>query len=299
VTGVEGDTVGTSGTFTDVSGDMPLSISKTDGPGTVVSNADGSWSWSLDTTDEVSDTVTVTASDGDGGETSDTFEVKVANVAPGVEVDAGNVSGDEGSTLSNAGSFSDLDPLSISKASGPGSVSDSGNRSWSWSYAAPDDESSTVVVRANDGDGGTQTDSFGVTVHNVAPVLVTEANDPTGAEGTLLRAGGSFTDVAADDLTISRVGVGDLVDNGDGTWSWSLTPGDDESRTVTVTVTDGDGGATSDTFTWTATNANPTVSDAAEDATGVRATRWQPRARSPTCWPTPSPSPCKPATPAR
>jgi hypothetical protein len=269
-TGVEGDTVHTSGAFTDVAGDMPLTIAIVDGPGTLVPHADGTWSWSLATSDEVSDTVTVRASDGDGGSTDDTFAVEVANVAPGVQVDAQDVSGNEGSTLSNGGAFSDLDQLVISKTSGPGQVTDNHDRSWSWSYGTTDDEVSTVVVGANDGDGGARTDSFGVTVNNVAPVVVTAANDASGLEGTTLAASGSFTDVAADLLTITKLsGAGTVVGNGNGTWSWSLPVGDNGSGSVTVRASDGDGGVTTDTFDWTASNSAPTVSQAAQPATGT------------------------------
>ena len=51
--GVEGQLMTTSGSFADVAGDVPLSISG-DGPGTVTADADGtSWSWSFTPADQI------------------------------------------------------------------------------------------------------------------------------------------------------------------------------------------------------------------------------------------------------
>jgi hypothetical protein len=269
-TGVEGATLTAGGSFTDVAGDLPLTITKVSGPGTLEQAGDGGWSWSLATTDDVSDTVVVRASDGDGGVTEDSFAVIALNVKPGVATDALDVAGDEGSELSNGGAFSDVDELRIDRQDGPGVVTDNRDRSWSWSYTPDDDGTAAVTVAADDGDGGTETDSFQVRVNNVAPALVAAANDAAGAEGTTLSAGGGFTDVAADPIEVTKVsGAGTVTNQGDGTWTWSHTPGDDGAGTVVVQADDGDGGVTRDEFGWTATNADPTVQDAAQPATGT------------------------------
>ena len=267
-TGTEGQTLAATGTFADVAGDT-LTITRSAGDGTVVDNRDGTWTWSLDATNETSGTVTVEASDGDGGTQTDTFEYSAANVAPGVRTAAVDAVGNEGSTLTAAGAFSDVpaDRLTITSA-GAGELADRGDGTWSWSLAAADDASGTVTVTATDGVAG-GTDEFTYTVRNVAPAVAVAAGDATGDEGTLLTSGGTFADVAADALTITKVsGPGAVVGRADGTWTWSLEGTDDLTEDVVVKAVDGDGGEQTDTFAVTVRNAAPIVVASAADATG-------------------------------
>jgi hypothetical protein len=63
-------------------------------------NASGSWSWSFDTTDgtDESQTVTITADDGNGGVTQTSFSLTVNNVAPTVLFTTAPSSANEGDT---------------------------------------------------------------------------------------------------------------------------------------------------------------------------------------------------------
>ncbi len=151
-TGVEGDELSATGAFSDVPAD-PLTITKSIGAGTVTDNGNGTWSWALATTNETSGTVVVSASDGDGGTQTASFTYSAANVAPGIRTDAENVTGNEGSTLSNAGAFSDVaaDTLTVSKTGDGTLTPGSTNGTWSWSLDGTDDASGTVSVTANDG----------------------------------------------------------------------------------------------------------------------------------------------------
>jgi hypothetical protein len=79
--GDEGDTLTASGSFTDRDGSDTLAISGS-GDGTVTDNGDGTWLWSLPTTDDGSGSVTVTASDGEHTVATDTFTWGADNVAP-------------------------------------------------------------------------------------------------------------------------------------------------------------------------------------------------------------------------
>lgn len=79
VAGSEGQTLTTSGSFTDVPAD-PLTF--TASVGTVTGDGLGGWSWSYDALDDFAGTVTITADDGDGGLTDTTFDLAVANVDP-------------------------------------------------------------------------------------------------------------------------------------------------------------------------------------------------------------------------
>ena len=270
--GVEGQLMTTSGSFADVAGDVPLSISG-DGPGTVTADADGtSWSWSFTPADQmlVGETVTVTADDGDGGITTDTFDVTAANADPTVTQHADDVTINEGQTGGTAGAFGDVvaDPLVITHSpSSVGTLSPNSSGAWSWSIYGLDDAEGDITVTADDSDTGTASDTFHYTVKNVAPSVDGVVSDVTGAEGTELTNAGGFTDPggASDPLTITGTGAGTVTDNADGTWSWSYAPGDNGDGTITVTADDGDGGITTASFDWTATNTPPTVFSEADD----------------------------------
>ncbi len=269
--GTEGQTLATGGSFADVPGDT-LTISTTSTGGTLVDNGDGSYSWSLAAGNETSGSVIVRATDDDGGFTEDTFDFSAANVAPGVRTDAQDVSGDEGSTLGNAGAFSDVpaDTLTVSKTGDGTLTPGTSNGDWSWGLHGADDATGPVSVTASDGTATSSPDTFSYTVHNVAPAVAAEATDATGDEGTTLQASGRFSDVATDPLTLTKVsGPGVVTGNGDGTWSWSLEGTDDLIGDIVVQASDGDGGVTQDSFAVTVRNVAPTVADAgAADATG-------------------------------
>lgn len=354
--GNEGDTLHSGGRFADVSGDR-IAVNKVDGAGDLVDRGDGSWTWSLSTTNETSGTVVVEAADGDGGATRDTFTFTAVNVAPGVRSAAENARGNEGTLLTTSGAFSDVaadslqithegvgavdgqptgawswgyqagdegagtvlvtasdgtatgsdgftwtvdnvapsiaaaandargfegtrliaggrfsdpvDALTIARVSGPGTVTDNRDGSWSWSYDGLDDLSEQVVVEASDGDGGTARDTFSVTVENARPVLAAPATDATGSEGNTLATHGRFSDVPADTLTITKTnGPGTLVTQADGSWSWSLATSDQTSGSVTITAQDEDGGQITDSFDYSAIDVAPQLADAADDANG-------------------------------
>lgn len=79
--GNEGDTLGSSGSFTDADGNSTLTIRQVRGEGTVTDNKDGSFSWSHTPTDNGGGTVVVEASDRLRTATQ-SFEWTALNVAP-------------------------------------------------------------------------------------------------------------------------------------------------------------------------------------------------------------------------
>lgn len=82
VTVDEGDTAANTGTVSDVDGDNVAVMATV---GSVVGS--NNWSWSFDSTDGPAETqtVTITADDGNGGTAQATFELVVNNVAPTVD----------------------------------------------------------------------------------------------------------------------------------------------------------------------------------------------------------------------
>jgi hypothetical protein len=80
VTGFEGDTLATGGSFSDPDGDA-LTISGS-GAGSVTDHGNGRWSWRHVPPDDGNGLVTVTASDGKGGTATDVFSWRADNVPP-------------------------------------------------------------------------------------------------------------------------------------------------------------------------------------------------------------------------
>lgn len=95
------------------------------------------------------------------------------NQSPQIATKALDRHGIEGDTLSTGGAFSDPDgdPLTITRLSGPGTVTQGVGGSWSWSLATTDNVSGSVTVQADDGRGGTITDTFNFSARNADPVV--------------------------------------------------------------------------------------------------------------------------------
>lgn len=147
---------------------------------------------------------------------SDTDETQVVvhvvapvnnNHSPTVMTAAVDATGDEGDTLQASGTFqdSDGDSLSLSVPNGtPGTFNDNGGGNWSWSLNTTDETSGSVTVTANDGHGGTATDSFDFSAVNVAPstpgtpALQTAADSPN-KDGQFVLDWTASTDPGLDD----------------------------------------------------------------------------------------------------
>jgi hypothetical protein len=183
------------------------------------------------------------------------------NDTPTVSDDAVDVFGNEGSTIQNSGSFSDAngDALTITKT-GAGTLTQGANGSWSWSLATTDNGSGSVTVTADDGKGGTVSDSFDWTASNVAPTA--QLNAPTSAnEGSSFNVSlGNVQDAGSADTHEYRFDCG----SGYGQWgsasSTSCAAGDGPgSLTVNGEVRDDDGGSNEYSASVTVDNVAPTA----------------------------------------
>jgi hypothetical protein len=156
--GNEGDTLSTSGSFTDGDGFNTLTISKSSGAGTVIDNGNGTWSWSLATTDDGTGTVVVSADDGEHTAVTDSFDWTAADVVPvlsalsltgnsGTACIAGNTVG-----LSFSFTSASVDTITGSIAWGDGNTTafSSSPVSESHTYSAG---SYTITVNVSDEDG--------------------------------------------------------------------------------------------------------------------------------------------------
>ena len=199
-----------------------------------------------------------------------------------VTVVNGDASGAREVSLSGVFSDADDDELTISAASSDETVA---------LAAVTDDQSdvliigdargtATVTVTADDGNGGTVSESFTVTV-KAAPVVESAISDVTGLEEGATQdvsLTGVFRDGDGDDLTITATSSDDAkatVSVASGGSALTLTGVAEGTATISVTAEDSDGNRVSDAFDVSVaapaqqTNQAPSVSAAIPDATIV------------------------------
>lgn len=198
----------------------------------------------------------------EAGMTASGIAIETLNDPPQVlNGGATDVSVPEGQIGTTSGAFTDPDgdPLSLSCAGECTGFVDSGGGTWSWSQTlAEGPDAFTVDVTATDGELST-TDSFDVTVTNVAPVITStlslsgahESSAPSTHDmGQTLSVSVDFTDVGVLDTHTTRFYWGDgtssdgVVSEDPGVGSATAGHVYDEPGfyTISVTVWDDDGG---------------------------------------------------------
>jgi MYXO-CTERM domain-containing protein len=193
-----------------------------------------------------------TVSDGELTSESATVTITVNNVAPVLSAGADNLQPGEGSPVHFSASATDAggDPLTYHWDFGDGSTSDEASPEHAYSNQG----SFTVVCRVEDGDGGSDEVSLGVSVSNVAPTVVALANPMVVDEGSPVAFSATGSDPGDDVLTYAWA-------FGDGSSSAAQEEthvyADQGSYTATVTVDDGDGGTGSATVEITVNNVAP------------------------------------------
>ncbi len=227
-------------------------------------------------------TVTVTADDGNGGTVSDTFDIVISNSndAPTVANPIADQVATEDTSFTftfAANTFSDVDAgdtlTYTSDASGWLSFN-AATRTFTGTPLNADVGTVTVTITADDGNGGTVSDTFDIVVGNSndAPTVANPIPDQVATEDvpfSFTFAANTFNDVdTSDTLTYTSDASGWLSFNA-GTRTFSGTPLNADVGTVTITVTadDGNGGTVSDTFDIVISNSNdaPTVANPIPD----------------------------------
>jgi Domain of unknown function (DUF4347)/Putative Ig domain/Bacterial Ig domain len=268
--------IATALSFADTNGD-PLTFSATGLPlGLSINPTTGVISGTVDHSASVAGpyTVIVTASDGKGGLTPQTFTFGVNNIAPVIVavIPNQNVHDNAPFTLPVAPNFkdggTDTDTLIYTATGLPvGLMIDP--TTGVISGTLPKDASSvgpySVSVTANDGQGGTITTVFVITSTNDAPSIVTPLVNQTANDGALvsIATAPNFADTNGDPLTYTATGLpaGLMIDPTTGVISGTVDHSASVAGpyTVTVTASDGKGGLTPQTFTFGVNNIAPVV----------------------------------------
>ncbi|MFG6443219.1 Ig-like domain-containing protein [Roseateles sp. LKC17W] len=218
--------------------------------------------------------VTVTASDGQGGSSSQTFNVTASNPGPTARPDTLNATSGVPSGGNVLANDSDDDTLTASLASAPnnGRLTLNADGSFSYTPNAGYTGTDTFSYTATDAQGATAAATVAVTVSsapNTAPTVGGSPLADTSADDgqrVLLPTSGAFSDADGDALRYSATGLppGLAIDAVTGVISGTLAAGASGAAsggvfTVTVTADDGNEGRLSQTFGFTATNPGPTV----------------------------------------
>jgi Domain of unknown function (DUF4347)/Putative Ig domain/Bacterial Ig domain len=268
--------IATAPSFADSNGD-PLTYTATGLPlGLTIDLNTGVISGTIDHSASISGpyTVTVTASDGKGGLTPQTFTFGVNNIAPVVTAVVPNQNVHDGApfSLTTAPNFKDggvdSDTLNYSATGLPVGLSIdpvTGVISGSLPKNASSVGPYSVSVTANDGQGGTVTTIFTITSVNDAPSITTPLVNQTTNDGApvSIATAPNFGDTNGDPLTFTATGLpaGLSIDATNGVISGTINHSASVTGpyTVTVTASDGKGGLTPQTFTFGVNNIAPVV----------------------------------------
>jgi large repetitive protein len=271
---------------TDVDGN-PLTVTSATAPnGTVTINPDGTVTYTPNANFNGTDTITYTISDGQGGFSTSTVTVTVnaVNDAPTTTpITAQNDNDSQAVNLPVAGNFSDLDGnvLSYTAAGLPPGLSINpttgaitGTISPNASQGGPNaDGIYSVTVTANDGNGGSVTQTFSWTVANPPPVATNDTattNEDTPVTVPVLA---NDSDPDGDPLTVTSATApnGSVVINPDGTITYTPNANFNGTDTITYSISDGNGGTSTATVTVTVNPVNdaPVVDTPLPAQTGV------------------------------
>jgi hypothetical protein len=284
--GDEGQTLATHGSFTDGDGNGTLTITSSDG--LVVDNHDGTWSWSLPTTDDGTGSVSVFANDGEHTAAFDSFTWTATNVAPSIAI-SGAASVNEGSSYSlTLGAITDPGSDTVtgwlvhwgdgsSDSYGSGGVK-------THTYAdGPNDRTITVDLTDEDGTFTDAANAQAVHVDNVAPATSGLTGDAIANESSSTIHTYAYTlfDPGLDTVTAHpSCGTGGVLGtnsntNTGGTFNCTFPDGP-ASPTVSVYATDDDAPGNGNpgntqSIPVTVSNVKPTPSITSLSGTGVTA----------------------------
>jgi VCBS repeat-containing protein len=155
--------------------------------GTVVVNADGTYTYTPGANFNGTDSFTVVVSDGNGGTVTSTVDVTVTPTQDAPTVPNYAVTTPEDTPVAGQVTGVDLDGDTLSYVAGTppanGTVVVNPNGTYTYTPGANFNGTDTFTVVVSDGNGGTVTSTVDVTVSpvNDAPVFIGDDNNPTGS----------------------------------------------------------------------------------------------------------------------
>ncbi len=264
---------------TDADGDtLSYALSGSPANGTVIVNADGSYTYTPATNYNGNDSFIVTVSDGNGGTDTITVNISVApvNVAP-VGPDQ-NITTDENTPVNGAiiATDADGDTLSYVLSGSPANgtvILNTVTGTYTYTPNSGYSGSDSFVVTVSDGNGGTDTITVNVGINNGNDAPVANNDTATTDESTAVTIAvrGNDTDADGDALTVTGVTQGAngsvVIDAVTGNPIYTPNSGFSGTDSFTYTVSDGNGGTASATVTVTvnaAVNTAPVGPDTNE-----------------------------------
>ncbi len=230
------------------------------GLGTLVNNGGGTWTYTPAANDSSSVTFNYTASDGFVAASSTaSLDITPVNDAPvAAPVTLTSIAEDSGELVITSAQLlagvSDIDGpaatiTALSIAAGLGTLVNNNNGTWSYTPALNDVNPVTFNYTASDGFiAASSTASLNITPVNDAPVaapvtLAAMAEDSGARLITSAQLLAGVSDIDGPPATITALsiasGLGNLVNNGNGTWSYTPAANDSSSVTFNYTASDG------------------------------------------------------------
>jgi YD repeat-containing protein len=265
--------------FIDDNGDT-LTYSATGMPPGVTFNA-GTRTFSGTPTTSGSYIITLVATDPSAATVSTTFVMTIGNVAPTVQTTIPNQSVQRNQAYSYtvpSNTFADVnsDTLTYSASGLPAGLTF--NASTRVISGTPTTQgAATITITVNDGNGGTVSTSFTLSINNSGPTLVTPIPAQTLGRNAALNfqfAGNTFGDANNDSLTYTATGMPAGISFNGATRTFTGSTTVLGAHTITVTANDGNGGTLAATFTLTVTNSPPVANVAIPPQTSVVSTGW-------------------------
>ena len=239
-------TVDVSDAFTDADADALTHAAASSATSVATASASGS-SVTVMPVSRGTATITVTASDVDGAEARQTFRATIANSPPARvgTLDALTLRQVDGAaTVDVSGAFSDPDneELRFSTTSSKAAVARVGVADSVVTVTPVAAGEATVTVQAADGAGGSATQTFGVTVINLAPQAVGSLTGPglqVGDGNQVVDVASAFEDPEEDTLAYAASSSAPAVAGASVSGSRvTLRPVSRGTATITVTATD-------------------------------------------------------------
>ena len=238
--------------------------------GSVVSNNNGTFTYTHDGSATTSDAFTYTINDGAGGTDTATVTVTVNHAPVAVDDVATVAEGAAVTTVNVLGNDSDFDNtltaanITAFTQGTHGSVVSNNNGTFTYTHDGSETTSDAFTYTINDGAGGTDTATVTVTVIpvNDPPVAVDDvATVAEGAAVTTVNVLGNDSDpdntLTAASITAFTQGMhGSVVSNNNGTFTYTHDDSETISDAFTYTIVDGAGGTATATVTIIVTPVN-------------------------------------------